>query len=212
MVSSARAAERASCSLDAWIGLRAVRKLELPSWEAVKRAVAQSGGIAAISPARSTSSSRPRRWPYLTFRAGASRAQSPPSPPATPPSHRRPSDSCRCREKASAGLAQRRAYASETPAWNPAPAGAPRCRDGVESRLRKGVLAAASGRVWRCSTGPPQPALSASPLRSWVRLQRRFKSSRPHSPSQRRRRMRRRSHPRRRIAGWKAATIREPPS
>src|SRR5215210_2768976 len=43
-------ATRAAVETARWeMGLRAVRTLELPSWEAVKRAVAKGGGIAAIS-------------------------------------------------------------------------------------------------------------------------------------------------------------------
>jgi DNA-binding transcriptional LysR family regulator len=43
-------ATRAAVEAARWeIGLRAVRKLELPAWEAVKLAVAGGGGIAAIS-------------------------------------------------------------------------------------------------------------------------------------------------------------------
>ena len=43
-------ATRAAVETARWeMGLHAVRTLELPSWEAVKRAVAKGGGIAAIS-------------------------------------------------------------------------------------------------------------------------------------------------------------------
>ena len=52
-------ATRAAVETDRWeMGLHAVRSVELPSWEAVKRAVARGGGIAAGQPSRAGSRAR----------------------------------------------------------------------------------------------------------------------------------------------------------